>query len=664
MTEVNINRLVENINRISIYTPIVEAIVNSIHAIDEKGIDNGEIIITLKRDKQRSLELDEERMPSVCGIEIFDNGIGFNENNKKSFNKIYTDKKISIGGKGFGRFSFLKCFENVKVESIYKTGKQCFNRKFNFVIGDDIIKDEVRKEIPENESETTICLENIKIEYKFNLDKQLKTIARKLLEKLLVYFVIDEYKCPKIIIQEEGSMDKIVLNDYFLENSEITKIEDKEFELADNEKNNKEKFKIKVFKLFFGDSRSSINLVAHNRQVTEEALYAYIPEFKDDFYEETEGEKGKKIHKNYKIKTYVMGKYLDDNVSLERSEFEFHDNKDLFYPFSQQDIEKEAATITKNIFHGEVLTRQNKKEKRIREYVESNAPWQKLYLKDLDFSALPIDIKDSEIENELDKARFKKEQYTKSRIAEVMKKEDGDLFQKTDNLIGQITEIGKSELAHYVALRKVVLDLFSKSLKLTDEEKYEKEKVVHDIIFPTSSDSDETPYEKHNLWIIDERLSFHEYLSSDKALNSNDERPDILIFDKRISVRNGNDSGNPITVFEFKRPERENYDEKEDPIKQIGNYIEKIRQQKFKTPEGRNIVANENTPAYGFLICDLTQKIKEFCRDHSLIMSPDQKGYFGFHTGYKMYIEVISFDKLIEDAELRNRIFFKKLKLN
>ncbi|MEN9328644.1 MAG: hypothetical protein RI947_1452, partial [Candidatus Parcubacteria bacterium] len=28
-----------------------------------------------------------------------------------------------------------------------------------------------------------------------------------------------------------------------------------------------------------------------------------------------------------------------------------------------------------------------------------------------------------------------------------------------------------------------------------------------------------------------------------------------------------------------------------------------------------------------------------------------------------IYLEVISFDKLIKDAELRNRIFFKKLKI-
>ncbi len=661
MTEVNIKRLVDNISKINIYTPIVEAIVNSMHSIEESGKDDGEIIVTIKRNRQASLELSEDSLPFVCGVEITDNGIGFNEGNRSSFNKVYSDKKIAIGGKGFGRFAFLKCFDDVKVESIYGEKDKYFKREFDFIIDDDIIRNEKIQETENKRTKTTLMLEKIKGEYQYRLEKRLETIARKLLEKLLVYFVIDDFKCPKITIQEEGGHGAIVLNDYFLKNRDITKIEDKEFTLTTDDQKKKEKFKIKVFKIFYGDSRSSIDLVAHNRQVTEEALYSYVPEFKDDFYDNTTNEDGQKIQKNYKIKTYVLGKYLDDNVSLERSEFEFHNNKDLLYPFSQQEIEKEAAKITKEVFRGEVLTRQEKKNKRIREYVDCNAPWQKSYLADLDLSSLSFDINDSEIESELEKIRFQREQTARSQIAKMLLAENGELLEKVDGIIGQITEIGKNELAHYVALRKAVLDLLKKGLSWNDEKKYEKEKVVHDIFFPTSSDSDTTPYEKHNLWIIDERLSFHEYLASDRPLNGNDKRPDIVIFDRKISVRGGNDLSNPIVVFEFKRPERENYDENDDPIKQIGNYVEQIRQKKFKNPDGRTIVANDNTPAYGFLICDLSPKIKEFCRDHSLTESPDQKGYFGFHSGYKLYIEVMSFDKLVDDAELRNKIFFKKL---
>jgi len=459
MTEVNIKRLVDNINKINIYTPIVEAIVNSMHSINEAKRNDGEIVVTIKRDSQARLGIAGDILPVICGIEITDNGVGFNSENKSSFNKVYSDRKISIGGKGFGRFSFLKCFDDVRVKSIYKEKNKYFKREFDFIIDDDIIKNEENKPVENKDANTTLILEKMKTEYQYRLDKKLETIARKLLEKLLVYFVIDDFKCPKITIQEKGGRGAIVLNDYFIKNKSITKIEDKEFTLTTIDSSKKEKFRIKVFKIFYGDSRSSINLVAHNRQVTEEALYVYVPEFKDDFYDEIVNEDGQKIQKNYKIKTYIMGKYLDENVSLERSEFEFHDNSDLLYPFSQKEIEKEAANITKEVFRGEVLTRQEKKNKRIKEYVDHNAPWQKSYLAELDLSSLSFDINDSEIESELEKIRFQKEQTAKNQIAKILQEEDGDLSEKINGIIGQITEIGKSELAHYVALRKAVLDL-------------------------------------------------------------------------------------------------------------------------------------------------------------------------------------------------------------
>ena len=80
----------------------------------------------------------------------------------------------------------------------------------------------------------------------------------------------------------------------------------------------------------------------------------------------------------------------------------------------------------------------------------------------------------------------------------------------------------------------------------------------------------------------------------------------------------------------------------------------------YTTPKGRQIIANEKTPAYGFLICDFTPKIINVCeKTHDLSKSADNQSYFGFKKNYNFYIEVMSFDKLLKDAELRNKIFFK-----
>lgn len=65
----------------------------------------------------------------------------------------------------------------------------------------------------------------------------------------------------------------------------------------------------------------------------------------------------------------------------------------------------------------------------------------------------------------------------------------------------------------------------------------------------------------HELWVIDERLNFAQYFSSDvsfgemaKAYESED-RPDLLIFDRVLGLRQS-DLASKILLVEFKRPGR------------------------------------------------------------------------------------------------------------
>jgi hypothetical protein len=235
--------------------------------------------------------------------------------------------------------------------------------------------------------------------------------------------------------------------------------------------------------------------------------------------------------------------------------------------------------------------------------------------------------------------------------------------------ISKISEIGKSDLAHYVYNRKNVLEALTQLLKRRDDGKGELEKDVHNLIFPMGKNSENTDYHEHNLWLLDERLVFSEFIASDRKISKKKDalgEPDLVIFDQKQSFRNGdNNFSNPLTIFEFKRPKRENYTAEDDPILQLGKYVKDIRAGKYEMPEGLETVkVNDNTPVYGYVVCDLTARIKEFAEEnHSLTPSPDQEGYFGYHKGFRMYIEVVSFKKLMNDATLRNKIFFKKLQL-
>lgn len=655
-TRINVKRLVDNIRKTNVYTPIVEAIVNAIDSCIESNRKDGEILVTLVRSAQQTLD---DELPPITSIKISDNGIGFTPSNVQAFSTIYTDNKSRKGGKGFGRFVYLKYFDSISVVSTYNN-RGIFNQtSFIFTKDDNIMQNEKTEVLSEvSDTFTTVSLENLKRDSVSKLDRKIDTISRKLLEKLLVYFVLDDYSCPKIIIHDpEDKNKKIILNDYLGQGKEIIEIDKKDFTLESEDKSAREKFKVKIFKIFYGSNRSSVNLVADHRLVTEEALHTYIPEFKSDFFD-------KVSEKNFTIKVYVSGDYLDKNVSLERDGFEFEYNREMLHPFSRSEIENASTNVAREIFLDEIQTRQSKKEDIVKKFIDTQSPWNKTYLKDLDLSKIPYDPSEAEIDAELQKIRFAKESITRSEINSVLESEDSkEVAEKTKEIVSRITQIQANDLVHYIVLRRTILDLFKKSLKWDDTKKYEKEKVIHDIIFPVRSDSDTSTYEQHNLWVIDERLNFTEYIASDKPLVPRGNRPDIVVFDNKVSVRSGDEAANPIIVFEFKKPQRDAYAADEDPLKQITGYIKKIRNGEFTKPDGRNIYTNGNTPAFGYLICDITPKIDEFCQDFGLSKSPDNQGYFGFHPNHKIYFEVMSFDKLLTDSELRNKIFFKKLGL-
>ena len=233
-------------------------------------------------------------------------------------------------------------------------------------------------------------------------------------------------------------------------------------------------------------------------------------------------------------------------------------------------------------------------------------------------------------------------------------------------IVSKIADTSKNDLIHYIALRRKILDIFGKSLEVDESGDYSSEGVVHDIIFPRKCDTESTPFFDHNLWIVDERLNFTKFVSSDVALaRKNAERPDLLVFNRRVLFRGDNEASNPITIFEFKRPQRDDFvnpSAQEDPVQQIVRYVNDIRDGKYKTPEGRKMLVAENTPFYGFVVCDLTPKVEAWLeREKDFKPMPDRLGWFQWRENINLYVEVISWDKVLKDAQMRNKIFFHKL---
>ncbi len=665
MSNVNIKRAIENIKAsTTVYTPIVEVVVNAIQAVESTGRKDGRITIRVRRDSQTDID---GNLPEIHSFEIEDNGVGFTDQNREAFDTLYTDIKIAEGGKGFGRFTCLKYFEDLHVVSVYNNNNAFMQRKFSMGKDNAIIVGETVTPFTTHETGTIVHLSFLKKDK--SIEKKLTTIAKNLVERLLPFFISKDYECPSIILSEHDGTDSVRLNDYI--NNELSDfiieipLENNSFNLQGRE--NDEEFFVRVFKLFSPkNQKSKIALVAHKREVSGSVIHKYIPEFIDDFYEKTSN--GELIHnRNYIIKAYVFGQYLDRNVSLERAGFEFQMDNDILLGISQHNIESSSAEIAKIAVGNDIVLRQEKKKEHIQNYVDSEAPWHKSIVDKIDLASMPYNPSNEEIEIRLQKEKFTQETQIRRDVSNLLAESNIENLKKNViQIVSKISGSGKNDLIHYIALRKNIIDIFCKSLQVDETGKYSSEGIVHDIIFPRKGNTDITSFEDHNLWIIDERLNFTSYVSSDTPLNGkNTDRPDLLVYNKRILFRGDNEPGNPVIVFEFKKPQRDDFADQssqEDPVQQIVRYVNNIRDGKYKTPEGRKMLVAENTPFYGYVVCDLTPKVENWLeREKDFKPMPDRLGWFQWMGNINLYIEVISWDKVLRDVRMRNQIFFQKL---
>jgi hypothetical protein len=383
----------------------------------------------------------------------------------------------------------------------------------------ELIVDEVLRVVDGEQTGTTVRLMPIRRPFP---DKNLSIIARSLVEKLLPYFISEGRACPRVVLREEEGTESVVLNDYLVGATDQLIVEDKsargEFSLSGN--GSTKQFVARVFKLYSPKGkRSRISLVAHRREVVSTSLHQYIPEFAEEFYEEI-SLGGVPTPRNFIVAVYVFGEYLDENVSVERAGFEFPKDPDLFSGISEKDIESAAAEYARNAVAGEVRKRQERKTERIREYVRDKAPWHAVSVREADLSMIPYQASEEDIEVYLYREKFSREVQTKQEVKKLLNSDARrDLREKAVEIVREISESSRSELVHYVALRRSVLDIFERSLQRNDDGSYASEGVVHDVIFPRKGDTDNTPLDDHNLWIINESLNFTDYLSSDLPLN-------------------------------------------------------------------------------------------------------------------------------------------------
>lgn len=193
---------------------------------------------------------------------------------------------------------------------------------------------------------------------------------------------------------------------------------------------------------------------------------------------------------------------------------------------------------------------------------------------------------------------------------------------------------------------------------------------MHSLVHPMRRTSLDTDYYGHNLWLLDERLAYSWRVYSDLPLRAIDiadissgKEPDLLIFDRPIILGREEEPLTAATLVEFKRPGRTDYG-KDRVITQVYNYLDRLRAGTFKNFEGRPVKLAEHVPVTVYVVADFTPALEQDLRDANMKRTPDTNGFYVFNDDRKAYIEVLSYQKMLESARRRNRPFFNVLGLS
>ncbi|ELI1835993.1 ATP-binding protein [Vibrio alginolyticus] len=646
--------------------PVFEAVVNSIHSIEEKGnSDTGKVVLQINRATQESLDFDAKSLPPILGFTITDNGCGFDETNFKSFETLDSDHKIDKGCRGVGRLMWLKVFDLVEVESHFiDVDSQLKKRVFRFNDKSGVHSENVQV-ATEQQSGTQIKLVGFDESYRKQVPTKGLTVANQLLEHVLWYFV-RQGSAPNIQVEDAGEIFELdsLLEEHMHASAfiETIKIRDYAFDLTHI------KFRASVNK------KHQLALCAANRLVKEESIQGKIP----GLYGKISDASGE-----FTYTCYVSSGYLDHRVRSERTSFDIAENaEDMLNEVSFKDIRDAVLERTKEYLQDVLTENVSAGRKRVDDFINSHAPRYRPIAHYVAEEQLIVDPEksDKDLELHLHAQWYEVERQLVSEGHDIMQPQNEEHVEeykgRLSEYLRKAEDLKQSDLANYVSHRKVIIDLLQKSIERLDDGKYAREDMIHELIMPMRKDSSEVLLDSCNLWLIDERLAFHNYLASDKTLNAmpitgNDstKEPDLLslrVFNNPLLVNDQNSFPlASITVVEIKRPMRNDMREGEDkdPIDQALSYLERIREGKVKTKSGRPIPGNNDIPGYCYVLCDLTESMHRRCRRANLRITSDGMGYFGYNEPSHAYIEVISFDQLVKAAKERNRAFFDKLGL-
>ena len=641
--------------------PIFEAVSNSYNAIEELA--------------------DEERQDQIIEVEIgflfddmftasvSDNGVGLNDKNYDSFCEVDSDYKIKKGGKGVGRLLWLQAFNNIKIESFYQNdSKEFFKREFIFKLDE---KEEIQQlqeqAVHSGKKGTKIIFSELKQEYYEKIPRKAEKIANYFLAQFFANLINSEK--PNIMLkffQRKHNLQDLINNFIYEKKEEVLPVEEfGELRLFITKCNKKIRAETQY--------KNHIHLTAHGRSVVVRKIDDLIGmEYLDDIQETV-------------LQISVSGEYLDRAVEQERKSFSISEKE------IKTIIKKCCEFVCKDFLQKET-EKQNKKRVDLIKEIYKEFPIFNIYKPEeiINQRKIRLGIPDKEeIFRDLAKPVFRAKQTEREELTKLVKSsatQEGEPLTSEQRKTGQKIKRGvASALEQYVRERKRLLDYFGEVIKrVTYKEmssSYENEKEFHKMICPMQYSLSKgigrqgtkiVPRKEHSLWIIDEGLTFANFFSSDKSFDSflrrtdgltDKGRPDIgiydLMYDRPLGLREQDASGK-IFLIEFKKPGTIKYTERNNPVRQIEEYIKNYKAGEILDIDGNQTNFKRSDVVFHcYIIADIKEELNYITREWIPTYKNRSKVFYPRVGNVTMHI--ISWEMLVEEAKERNRAFFEQL---
>ncbi len=632
--------------------PVFEAVSNALHAIEdafgEQFQQRGDITVTI------TSAGDQDEIQII----VSDNGVGLEDSRFEAFCTTDTDFKIGRGGKGVGRLLWLDAFESVSVISQYQSGDQLYRRRFVFKLGSvDQITEESVETINGSASDrgTTVTFKGLRgTAYRTKFPSQQATIVKHFGSHFFADFILG--RSPRIIVDIDGTSTTFpdAIQELQIEDRGIAHLNSEEFgelQLAS--------FVCHKQASANFDGLHQLHLVANGRTVTTRKIDGLvgIGRFGPD---------GDRVFHGC-----ISGDYLDERVNQERTQFNFDET------IVDQIIKECAEHVRTNALHEEIDSFDTSRLGGLREFLSDYPSFGFEDAEQLLDRTPKNATKAEQFAQALIPIRIRRDKDRNQRIQQIVSQLSGDdevpenLAESIKSAAAEIRAEEQRQLTEYVLRRKVVLDVMQVLIRRIREredgsEDFHLEETLHKFICPMrlrGDDPSRIERSDHDLWIIDERLTFTKYFASDVPFTqlidgaNSTLRSDLVIYDRIHGLgAEGEDPLRRVMLVEFKKPGRRDYDDRYSPQNQISEYITRLQNGDIEDYRNQRVRIADDCIFYCYVVADIVGKLE--IHTNGWRTTSDGRGRIQDLNGrFRGVIEIIEWADLIKDARLRNLAF-------